>query len=75
VVAIEDLEDEEDGGLKPGKDYVEGGTEWRMLASHDSCWSDAVERIFRDKRLLTFSGPSEDWYKIVKPSDVNLPTK
>lgn len=32
----------EEGKLLPGWDYVKGATAWRLLADHDSAWSDAV---------------------------------
>lgn len=75
VIPLDDLEDGDDGGIKPGKDYIEGKSEWKMIADHDSGWTEGVENTFRDKRLLTFSGLGDDWYQVVKLSDVNLPTK
>lgn len=70
VIPLEDLEDEEDGGPKPGKDYVKGSSGWKFVMSHDSGWRSAVEEIIRSNahRLNTFDSNGEDIYELVDPS-------
>lgn len=71
VIALEDLEDEEDGGLKPGKDYVEGDSGWKLVGSHDSGWRGMVEDFLGKYKVGTFDSRGEDIYELVDP--VGLP--
>lgn len=67
VIPIEDLEDEDDGGPKPGKDYVKGETEWKLMSEHDSCWrSDGVQRFLWDIRdKVSILSRIGQWYEII----------
>ena len=71
VIALEDLEDEEDGGPKPGKDYVKGDSGWKLVGSHDSCWRGMVEDFLGRYKVGTFDSRGEDIYELVDP--VGLP--
>lgn len=74
VCPLEDMEYDEpamDMVPKPGKDYVQGETEWRMLTDHDCAWrEDGIRRFLRVYRaeLMRFATIGlHDWYKIVPP--------
>ena len=68
VIALEDLEDEEDGGPKPGKDYTRGDSGWKLIGSHDSGWRMMVEEFLGQHRVNTFDSNGEDIYELVDPS-------
>jgi hypothetical protein len=70
VISLEDLEDEDDGGPKAGKDYQSGHSEWKFMSDHDSCWrSDGVDQfVFNNRDILTiFRGSFSNWYTLVTP--------
>lgn len=63
VIPTEDLEYDEasdESFVKAGKDYVQGASEWKRVAYHDSCWRDGLNRTLEEyqKRigLGSFSG-------------------
>ncbi len=67
VIALEDLEDGDDGGIKPGKDYTTSATEWELLCDHDSGWrTDGVQDFLRknERDINGFDSPG-DWYTSV----------
>jgi hypothetical protein len=70
VIPAEDLEDDGDGSgdchVKPGKDYTQGATEWKMLADHDSGWTDGIDRFLREHEILTLQ-IHPHWYRIADP--------
>jgi hypothetical protein len=68
VIALEDLEDDDDGGPKPGKDYVKGDSGWKLLGSHDSGWRGMVEEFLGQYRVGTFDSNGADIYELVDPS-------
>jgi len=72
VIPIEDLEDEDDGGPKPGKDYTEGASEWKLIGDHDSGWRGSVEKLCsqRQKDIDSFVGGS--WYQLVAPKTLEF---
>lgn len=70
VIALEDLEDEEDGGPKPGKAYVKGSSGWKLIGSHDSEWPSAVERFLGQWNVFTFGSRGDDIYELVDPKDL-----
>jgi hypothetical protein len=76
VIALDDLTDEEDPDVKPGRDYVKGETPWVLQCHHDSCWRDSINSLlweYRD-RVSTidslFNGAT-GWYKTV-PVDESM---
>ena len=78
VIPLDDLEYDEEAGesfVKPGKSYVNGGTEWKLICYHDSCWRtdgvhDFLNRYADD--INTFDGARE-WFKIVDVDTLDLP--
>jgi len=72
VIPVEDLEDEDDGGPKPGKGYIEGSSAWEMVGFHDSGWRSSVENLLskRERDIDGFTG--SDWYKLVDPKTLGL---
>lgn len=77
VFRTEDIEDWTDDGIKfkPGKDRIEGKSDWQVKSYHDSCWrSDGVKRTIRE-----YSEPSERhiivintltyWYQVVEMTE------
>lgn len=73
VIPIEDLEDEDDGGPKPGKSYTKGAGPWELVGDHDSCWPDGIKRtVAKNKeRINGFSGGG-DWYKVISSGACSL---
>jgi len=73
VISLTDLTNEGDAVPLPGKDYVEGATEWKLLSDHDSCWrSDGVQRFVYENqdKFNVFRGSGfRGWYQIVTPPD------
>ncbi len=76
VISLEDLTDEDDPEVNPGKSYVEGGTEWKRYAYHDSGWRlDGVDRVLREyaAKITGFSGPS--FYEVLEvPTEIEALT-
>lgn len=70
VIPLEDLEDEEDGGPKPGKDYVEGSSGWKLVGSHDSGWRGMVEEFLGKYQVGTFDTLGSEFYTLVDPVDL-----
>jgi hypothetical protein len=68
VIPVEDLEDEDDGGPKPGKKYQKGSSPWQKVSDHDSGWRDGVQRVLSEhqKKITGFSGPG--WYELTDPA-------
>lgn len=67
VVPLEGLEDDDDGGLKPGYDYTDGATPWKLYCYHDSGWrTDGIDEILKEygSRIIGFTGPS--FYQVVE---------
>jgi hypothetical protein len=45
-----------------------------VISYHDSCWSDAVNKLLREEDLLTWGHfPGREWYDIVDTSRLDLP--
>ena len=78
VVAIDDLNDDGEG-LKPGKDYTEGASEWTCIGDHDSGWREAVRDILYKNRTdisgLSSGSAFGEWYSVVDASTLGLPEK
>lgn len=59
--------------LEEGKEYVTGDTGWLLLARHDSCWREGVERTlweFRDRiSHIDSLFSNEGWYQKVAISE------
>ncbi len=78
VIPEADLGPDDEGPL-PGKKYDEGEEPWRMIAYHDSGWSEVIERVLREEALLTWSraasgAGNQGWYGIVNVSNYQLPS-
>jgi hypothetical protein len=73
VIPLEDLEDEDDGGPKPGKNYVEGAEKWKRIAYHDSCWrTDGVHRLLFENRLKITSFSGSSFYEVIDvPAEID----
>jgi hypothetical protein len=76
VIALEDLNDDGEG-LKPGKDYTEGESQWECIGDHDSGWRESVREFLYKNRaeILGFSSAAVfgEWYKVVDFSTLNIP--
>ncbi len=71
VIALEDLTDEDDPEIKPGKDYTSGGQEWKLVVSHDSGWRSGIDNVIREysAKITGFSGSS--FYEVIDvPSEI-----
>lgn len=55
-------------GERTTDDYSKGSDDWVLLANHDSCWRDAVDKFLRERgdRIYSFNPPG-GWYKIQEP--------
>lgn len=74
VIPLEDLDyDEESEEMLPkkGKDYIKGETPWKLLGSHDSGWSGAVQDFIQLNayQLDTFDS-TDNFYKLVDAADL-----
>jgi hypothetical protein len=69
VISVDDLEEGEDAGLKPGKDYTKGDSGWKLIGSHDSCWREVVQDFISDNasRLNSFDS-LDDFYQLTDPT-------
>lgn len=69
VIPLEDLEynEEEDESFpKPGKDYVEGASAWRLVADHDSGWREGLVRILQEyEKKIRGLDRSEPFWKLI----------
>jgi len=77
VIPLEDLTDDDDPEIKPGKDYNEGAAEWKCHAYHDSGWrTDGIDGILREyaQKIIGFSGPS--FYEVIEvPAEIEAVQK
>lgn len=68
VIPNNEIDDSGDG-LKPGCDYREGETPWKLASYHDSCWrSDGIDNVIWTNRekINTLSGDIGHWYKKIE---------
>lgn len=51
VIPLDHLEYDEDGNgmVKPGCDYIKGEGPWILITNHDSCWRDGVREFLSKK--------------------------
>ena len=70
VIPLEDLqwdEEQQDDVIKPGRNYKAGNSEWQCLSYHDSCWGDAINRLFSNTsgeiQSLRIPLGHEGWYE------------
>jgi hypothetical protein len=68
VISVDDLEEGDDAGVKPGKDYTKGDSGWNLIGSHDSCWREMVQDFISTNasRLNTFNS-LDDFYTLTDP--------
>lgn len=79
VLDINDISDELDPSgenqIEEGKDYVDGSTEWRQIAHHDSGWRSAISSfLFENRGAITgFDRSGAKFYQVVTlPADIKV---
>ena len=58
---------------KTKEEYVEGCSEWKCLAYHDSCWTEGVEIFLKENESeIICLDTLTDWYEIVNMSEEEI---